>query len=302
MFILKINKIFIIMFLLSLLIFTFGVYAGLYRNSIYSLLREIKQSIISQEIIVIDNAKLNNYGQLIWYYDKIQVNRPEITNKTLIIFTFGQSNSANHGGEKYYQTNKNITNYFDGKFFLASDPLLGSTGISGSVWTNFGDKLIKNSLAESVILITAGVGSSSIKDWSSGGQLNKMLINRLNDLKKNNLNIEYFLWHQGESDVSLSTDAYLNKLINIINLTKEYFPKSKFLVAQATSCGIVTFSPSIQKAQNIITKKDNVFLGPNTDQIGYKDRFDGCHLSARGLEIHAQKWIDSIIVKKKYEH
>ena len=44
-----------------------------------------------------------------------------------------------------------------------------------------------------------------------------MLINRLNDLKKNNLNIEYFLWHQGESDVSLSTDAYLNQLINIIS-------------------------------------------------------------------------------------
>ena len=80
------------------------------------------------------------------------------------------------------------------------------------------------------------------------------------------------------------------------------FPNSNFFVAQATRCALNNINTIIQNAQILITKKDNVYLGPNTDQINYKDRFDDCHLSGRGLEIHAQKWIESIIEKKKYEH
>jgi len=35
-----------------------------------------------------------------------------------------------------------------------------------------------------------------------------------------------------------------------------------------------------------------VYLGPNTDLIDYRDRYDGCHFSGRGLDKHAQSWLE----------
>jgi len=42
-----------------------------------------------------------------------------------------------------------------------------------------------------------------------------------------------------------------------------------------------------------------VFLGPNTDLIGNTDRYDDCHFPARGLEKHAQGWVDALKSPRK---
>jgi hypothetical protein len=103
--------------------------------------------------------EFNNYNQLIFKFDQIETNRPEITPNTMIAFVFGQSNSANHGGEKYFLENNNVLNYFNKKFYLASDPLFGATGISDNVWVNLGNKIIENKIADKVILIPARIGA-----------------------------------------------------------------------------------------------------------------------------------------------
>ena len=45
-------------------------------------------------------------------------------------------------------------------------------------------------------------------------------------------------------------------------------------------------------AQKKMTKIKGVYLGPNTDLIDYRDRYDGCHFSGRGLDKHAQSWLE----------
>ena len=51
----------------------------------------------------------------------------EEARKGMIIFTFGQSNSANHGWGNYTPKHK-VYNYFEGKLYPSADPLIGATG------------------------------------------------------------------------------------------------------------------------------------------------------------------------------
>ena len=59
-------------------------------------------------------------------------------------------------------------------------------------------------------------------------------------------------------------------------------------MSQAQNAGISS-NESLLNAQKEITKL-NEYLGPNTDLIEVEDRYDGCHLSGRGLEKHADAW------------
>ena len=67
-------------------------------------------------------AKTNEYGQLIAYPGKREVPRPASTPRTLVAFTFGQSNSANHGSQKYRAETGSVLNYWNSRYFIAEDP------------------------------------------------------------------------------------------------------------------------------------------------------------------------------------
>lgn len=306
------------LFFLFLLFFLFillatllvGLRSGARQDLLYIIARNFKNKIfnniplksygdVTKEILFYEKRQkefvFNNYNQLILKYGQIEVDRPVITPRTIIAFVFGQSNSANHGGEKFFSNSPNVINYYDKKFYLASDPLLGATGISGNVWTNLGNKIIENNIADKVILIAAGISGTSAELWSKYNYLYPMLENRLEDAKINNLDINYFFWHQGESDINMNSKRYENYLEDVINLTKKFFPNSKFVLAQVSSCGILESSEQLLKAQKNLTKIKNVYLGPNTDFIDYRDRYDGCHFSGRGLERHSQGWFETII-------
>lgn len=246
----------------------------------------------------------NSYDQLVAYPDKVEVPRPRITDKTIVAFVFGQSNASNFGGEKY--SADGVFNYFDGKFYAAADPLLGACGNRGSVWTLAAGKWIALGLADQVIVIPAGVDGKSVNAWKKGAQLRTLLEKRLQDAQTHKLPITHFLWHQGETDHPANPDRnkatlseYTGVLSEIIELTKTYYPSAKFFVARATRSSILKPSPELQKAQSGLTKMEHVFLGPNTDLIGNTDRYDDCHFSARGLEKHAQGWVDALKSPRK---
>ena len=246
----------------------------------------------------------NRYDQLVAYPGKVEVPRPAITDKTIVAFVFGQSNASNFGGEKY--SSDKVFNYFDGKFYIAADPLLGAGGNRGSVWTLAARKWIAEGLADQVIVIPAGVDGKSVNAWKKGTPLRAMLDQRLQDAQTHNLPITHFLWHQGETDNPANPDPgkatlseYKDTLAEIIELTKTYYPSAKFFIARATRGSDMDPSPELQKAQGSLTQMDHVFLGPNTDLILNKDRYDDCHFSARGLEKHADGWVDALKSPRK---
>jgi Carbohydrate esterase, sialic acid-specific acetylesterase len=234
----------------------------------------------------------NEYGQLIEYPGKREMPRPIIGPRTLVAFTFGQSNSANSGSQRYRAATRKVLNYFDGRYFLAEDPLLGAWGVGGGVWTLAANKLVATKAFDQVILLAAGIAATSVQDWTTGGRLNGMLEARLADAKAAGLTVTHFLWHQGEADNSdAGVAGYDAAMRPIIALTKRYFPQSKFFVAQATLC---TRSPgpnaALRKVQFDLARIPGVYAGPNTDDIGFDGRFDDCHMNGIGLEKHAEGW------------
>ncbi len=126
-----------------------------------------------------------------------------------------------------------------------------------------------------------------------------MLENRLKETKENHINITHFLWHQGESDNGTYETEYEHGLTEVIELTQRYYPEAEFFVSQASANCPNTSSEAILKSQRDVTKLKNVFMGSNTDLIDANDRWDGCHLSGRGVEKASNDWIQLIQLPQK---
>jgi len=90
-----------------------------------------------------------------------------------VLLTAGQSNAGNHGEERLKPTadvyNLNI---FDHGCYVAQDPLLGTTGDGGNLFTQLGQLLVERGVYDAVVLVPIAVGGSSVEDWAPGGTLN----------------------------------------------------------------------------------------------------------------------------------
>lgn len=227
-----------------------------------------------------------------------------------VIFVFGQSNSANYGQTKY-EPKEEVYNWFDGNISKAKDPLKGADGNGGSVWGRLGDKLITSKLAKKVLIIPIGIGSTTVADWSEDGIYYNRIISTVLKLKRQNIDIDFILWHQGESDNLENTPtedyiyyfesirlAFLNKEVEapIFVSIASYHPNENSLRNKKFGSDV-----EIQRAQeSLIKKHQNLFLGANTDKLDKSYyRFDGVHFSVLGLEKHAELWLD--ILKKAIE-
>ena len=272
-----------------------GIRSAINHDSLFESVVRLKQVFIPP---LSEAVETNQYGQLIKDPSKIEVQAPSLTDKSIVAFVFGQSNSANSEGERYRAATDNVISYFDGRYYLGSDPLLGATGNAGSMWTITANKLIEKGIADKVVLLAAGVGGSSINLWKSGGSLNKMLEDRLRNAIENSIQITHFLFHQGEADNRMSGSEYASGLHEVIALTRIHYPNSKFFVSQASVCRSVS-SASILKSQRDATRIHNVYLGPNTDLISLDDRYDGCHFSGRGVEMASDEWVKLIRFPQK---
>lgn len=241
---------------------------------------------------------VNAYGQLVHAADKRPVPAPDPDAPVTVLFTFGQSNAANHGGEKHIQDSDRVLNFWDGRFYVAADPLLGATGMSGSPWVRLGADMVRTGLSDRVVLAAAGVKSTSVADWAAGGRLAGMLAARLREIAAHGLAVDFFLWHQGEADHAMDPDLYAAALADIVGTTRRHFPSSRFVVAQASRCWAVPPSAPILRAQARVTRMHGVLAGPNTDLIGPDDRFDGCHFSGRGLARAADGWLAALTPRR----
>lgn len=208
--------------------------------------------------------------------DRREIPCPPQTSRTLVAVVFGQSNSANHLGQRY--TSERVVNAFNGRCFIARDPLLGATGNAGSLWTLLGDKLLNAGRFDAIVLIPAGVGSSTVKQW---GDL---------DFPESRYSVTHYLWHQGEADAGrLSAKEYADALRQVIQRTKQASPNSAFYVSIASVCNGAP-DQQIRDAQMSVLGP-GIFQGPDTDKLAGEDRFDGCHFSARAQERIADAWL-----------
>ena len=233
----------------------------------------------------------------------------------------GQSNAANTSDPPFYPR-PNVFNFFDGKCYVARDPLLGSTGQKGSAWSRLGDKLVGRNAFDAVLLIPLAYGGSSIQDWAPGGTFNSVLVKTIQQIGQAGFEPSAIIWHQGEANAGIKqSESYTSKFEQLVREIRNLGVTAPIYVALASTCSIgmrndyssaddlrasLEHSPmklmEVANGQRTLRREQvslprlgmNIRLGPDTDRINPAFRPDGCHFAGVGLDEHAELWFSAL--------
>lgn len=272
-----------------------GFYAiGSYsqKNNIWPIpqINRMKQQLVGSAL------QTDALGRLLRYPGKVESPCPAQDEKTAVLLVIGQSNAANHQGQRYRGLDGRIVNFANGKCYLAESPLLGAEGAYGETWTLLANKLVSAGIYHQVVLIPAGVVSTPIHRWAAGGDLNRMLIDVI-DGAKAHYTTTHVLWHQGETDYRLKTPeaSYRADLGSLIETVRAAGVAAPFYVSKVSfEERYADWTPvnPVTTAQRALVDGKTILAGPDTDAIVTAlDRYDGVHFAASGQEKFAAAWV-----------
>ncbi len=243
-------------------------------------------------------------------FKKNEYLRTNCPNSSYAIAYFGQSNAANSVNrinKSNIPDNLYQYNFKDNNCYEYKEPLIGASGKKGNTITPFAISLA-NSMEENILIVPYGISGTLIESWSTG---NKRLLkkNLLGNLKNRKINVDLFLFHQGESDAAVVRNLskkseklqysrkYLKNLLKIIDQTRIYFPDSHFGLSLVSKCFNSQNNYYITNSQKEATKlRPLVFISADSDAIfGRKYRYDNCHFNLKGAEKLSKQYTDSLI-------
>jgi serine/threonine protein kinase len=210
----------------------------------------------------------------------------------------GQSNATNCSPDRTKPVSGMVAS-FDGYHWRpADDPQPGVHDHSGggSCWPALGDALYARYHVPVGIAAT-GHSGTSVNQWQPGGELFRWTVTRLHQLGPNGFRA--VLWHQGESDVGMSSNEYADRLAAVIRGSHEAagwdFP---WFVARVSYHNPEHPSfPSTRDGQKKLWDSGVALEGPDTDTLTGDNRSEGgkgIHFSAKGLRAHGQLWADKV--------
>jgi len=244
-------------------------------------------------------GQYDEFGRLVAISGKKEVSCPAQSSETGVLLSIGQSNAANFAEKKVITRYPNqVFNYYDGKCFVASSPLLGASGEEGEFITPLADKLIEYGTYKAIVIISSGIGGTPIARWQEDGDLNQMLLDTLVSIKI--YGVTDVVWHQGEADFynSTSTKIYERSFYSLKNSLRTAGVTAPFFIAVATKCGISPYwkaSNPTAIGQKNLQDNSQIFLAVNTDELlENEDRRDLCHFSETGQLKTATAYADAI--------
>lgn len=289
----------IVVFILGLCAaYLFGLYS--YPRNIWpsSVLINIKNSPIAAYLGL---ATFDRFGRLLSFPGKVQIECPIQTPDTGVLLVIGQSNAANLGEKKFStQYPHQVVNYFDSKCFVAASPLLGSVGAEGEFITPLADALVKNGTYKNVVIISSGMSGTPISRWQKDGDLNEMLLNRIQELH-DKYSVTDVIWHQGENDFFNETSAkvYFGSFNSLRSTLAAAGVTAPIFISISTKCGVEKewhMENPVSTGQRMLIDNKTVFLGVNTDELlSDRDRMnDVCHLNESGILKTAMAYSEAI--------
>ena len=226
-----------------------------------------------------------------------------------VILVVGQSQAANSpdtitedtrykGPADAHILNLNV---YDGKCYVARDPLLGATGQGGSLWLRLAHHLIATGKAREVVLMPIAVGGTSISEWVEGGRYHRKLIVAIHHLHALNLAPSDLYWMQGATDAinKMPAEQYRASLQQLIQLWRQQGWSARVWVAQDTICRQPwLINPKLAKVhqseedarqairagQRGLAASGDALAGIDLDNWGISSRPDQCHLGTTAID------------------
>jgi hypothetical protein len=272
------------------------------------ILRQLKASAEAQATMQGGSpSQFDSLGRFTFYSGKQQVDCPLPGTDTGVLLVIGQSNAGNHAQQIF--TNHYIThvvNYFNGRCYVASSPLLGASGDGGEFLTPLADELIATGTYKNVVIVAAAVGGSPISRWVRDGDLNESLIALVKDVQRQ-FPITEVIWNQGEMDAAFRTSekVYVSSFRSLVATLTEQGVKAPLFMSIATRwCNTAeTWAEDnpVAIAQRLLINNKTIFLGVDTDRlVEPKDRDHNCHFAESGQSKTAKALADSIRAAKNH--
>ncbi len=210
----------------------------------------------------------------------------------LVVLVLGQSNAANSVGARH-RSDGGSTNWFDGRCYLAVDPMLGSDGVAGSVWPLVGDQLVHDRAAAAVTFAAFTLDGTPSAAWADPDGIGALLKRRIAGYRQAGLPIRAVLWQQGESDIGTPVDTYLRNVEAVFDVVRAGYPDAAIFVSRSSLCeGLGPSRPELLAAQASLP---GTLAGPDTDTLAQpQDRYDGCHFSDAGAQRLAALWVKAL--------
>lgn len=222
----------------------------------------------------------------------------KISSDAAILLIMGQSNAAN-SGDSLYKPVHSVFNYdwMNGKCYRAEDPLLGTDGDGGTIWSRLGDELIEHAGFKQVLLVDVAASGTSIRVWAGENGPAARAVKAAQALRRYGLKFTHVLWHQGESDWEMHKLVYTRLFSEMTNYIRANGIDAPIFVATSTLCK-GRRAPQIREAQRELPMLvPNVFPGADADSVDrFRDRqTDFCHFKASGLAQLATLWRQAIV-------
>ena len=247
---------------------------------------------------------------------RIQVSASGFTGRTAVIVIAGQSYGENSPATDPYAVASEYNppgpvyqlNVFDGNLYRAQDPLLGTDGIGGTMWTRMAERLIESGQYDNVVLVSLPVGGSSITQWIPGGPYYRKLTLAFKELQTLGLTTTQFIWQQGVADSGVLPPAtYQQYFLSIVNVLRSHGMTAPIYTSlNSLSSGGISSDPaafaseaafSAMQLQNA-TGFDNLginqgvnFDNPNApDGIPTTDYAPDGHFTTQGYDDSGSQW------------
>lgn len=230
-----------------------------------------------------------------------------------IFLVLGQSNAGNHGDVPYSARQEVYSlNFMDMRCHRAEDPLPGASGCGGSVWSRMGDELISAGMFKRVLFVPLAFGGTFLRDWTPGGRLSHRLALALSRLSKclgsSLIDFDAVLWQQGEAEANLTdmtAEQYRELFLLLVADLRNRGVFSPIFISQTSICdGAVSPRANHAAIRDGQASLHNPVLGllagPDTDTIIGDGRYDGCHLSGKGMALCARLWSDTLRNAKEF--
>ncbi len=223
----------------------------------------------------------------------------------LVFVTSGQSNSVCSGSQPM-KADDRVSTFNGSEWRQGSDPQLGFTNdlrAGGSPWPVMATTLSK--LYDVPVAVTlCGYGGQPVRMWQVDGDHYVAIKQAMSHVGKNGC--AAILWHQGESDSIEATPAtkYADMLSKMIDTSRaDAGWKVPWVIAKASYIGVLDGQEGemakrnpVIAGQEAVCDGKSTFIGPTTDDMTgprYR-REDKAHFNVRGLNLHGQRWADSL--------